>query len=144
MGIRCRQSIIFRKLLKITLLISIVWNVFIFALTPVVIEFYDVAEETKRLTIVLVLIHNIFNCIAFPFADSLGKGLRAAGDVRFTTLVSIATTMGARLLFSILFGIVLHMRVIGIASAMCLDWCIRAVIFYIRFRVGKWKQFKLI
>lgn len=134
----------FRKLLKITLLISVVWNVVIFALTPVAMQFYDVAWETKRLTIVLVLIHNIFNCIAFPFADPLGKGLRAAGDVRFTTVVSIATTMGARLLFSILFGIVLHMGVIGIASAMCLDWCIRAVIFYIRFKEGKWQRFKLI
>lgn len=27
---------------------------------------------------ILVLIHNIFNCIAFPFADPLGKGMRAA------------------------------------------------------------------
>lgn len=134
----------FRKLLKITLLISIVWNAFIFALTPVVMQFYDVAEETKRLTVLLVLVHNVFNCIAFPFADSLGKGLRAAGDVSFTTVVSIGTTMGARLLFSILFGIVFDMGVIGIAGAMCLDWCIRAVIFYIRFKRGKWKQFEII
>lgn len=134
----------FRKLLKITLLISVFWNVFVFALTPVVMQFYDVAEETRRLTIVLVLIHNIFNCIAFPFADSLGKGLRAAGDVRFTTAVSVATTMGARLVFSILFSITLDMGVIGIAGAMCFDWCIRALIFYIRFKAGKWKQFRLI
>lgn len=134
----------FRKLMKITLLISVFWNVFVFALTPVVMQFYDVAEETRRLTIVLVLIHNIFNCIAFPFADPLGKGLRAAGDVRFTTAVSVATTMGARLVFSILFGITLDMGVIGIAGAMCFDWCIRALIFYIRFKAGKWKQFRLI
>ena len=28
----------------------------------------------------LVLIHNIANAVVFPFADPLGKGLRAAGD----------------------------------------------------------------
>lgn len=134
----------FRKLLKITLLISVVWNVLVFALTPLVIQFYDVSEETKRLTVVLVLIHNIFNCIAFPFADPLGKGMRAAGDVRFTMVVSLATTIGVRLIFSLLFAIVMDMEVIGIAWAMCLDWCSRAVIFYIRFRRGKWKQFRLI
>lgn len=134
----------FRKLLKITLLISVVWNVLVFALTPLVMQFYDVSEETKRLTVVLVLIHNIFNCIAFPFADPLGKGMRAAGDVRFTMVVSLATTIGVRLIFSLLFAIVMDMEVIGIAWAMCLDWCSRAVIFYIRFRRGKWKQFRLI
>lgn len=134
----------FYKLLKITLLFSIVWNVFVFILTPVIMQFYDVTWETKRLTVSLVLLHNVFNCIAFPFADSLGKGLRAAGDVRFTTVVSIATTVGARLLFSILFGIAFGMGVIGIAGAMCLDWCVRALIYYIRFKSGKWKQFRLI
>lgn len=134
----------FRKLLKITLLISVVWNVLVFALTPLVMQFYDVSEETKRLTVVLVLIHNIFNCIAFPFADPLGKGMRADGDVRFTMVVSLATTIGVRLIFSLLFAIVMDMEVIGIAWAMCLDWCSRAVIFYIRFRRGKWKQFRLI
>ena len=134
----------FRKLLKITLLISVVWNVLVFALTPLVMQFYDVSEETKKLTIMLVLIHNIFNCIAFPFADPLGKGMRAAGDVRFTMVISLATTIGIRLIFSLLFAIVMDMGVIGIAWAMCLDWCSRAVIFYIRFRKGKWKQFQLI
>lgn len=129
----------FRKLLKITLLISVVWNVLVFALTPLVMQFYDVSEETKKLTIILVLIHNIFNCIAFPFADPLGKGMRAAGDVRFTMVISLATTIGVRLIFSLLFAIVMDMGVIGIAWAMCLDWCSRAVIFYIRFRKGKWK-----
>lgn len=134
----------FRKLLKITILISIIWNAVIFALTPLVMQFYDVTGETKRLVVILVLIHNIFNCIAFPFADPLGKGMRAAGDIKFTMFVSLVTTIGARLLFSLLFAIVMDMGVIGIAYAMCLDWCIRAVIFYIRFRSGKWKQFQLI
>lgn len=134
----------FQKLLKITILMSVVWNAAVFALTPFVMKFYDVAEETKTLTVVLVLIHNIFNCIAFPFADPLGKGMRAAGDVKFTMAVSLITTIGARLIFSILFAIVMDMGVIGIAWAMCMDWCIRAVVFYIRFQKGKWKQFRLI
>lgn len=107
-------------------------------------SFFDVAQETRQLTVWLVLIHNIFNCIAFPFADPLGKGLRAAGDVKFTMVVSIASTVGGRLVFSVLFGVIFGMGVIGIAFAMCLDWCIRAVVFLLRFRAGKWKQYQLI
>lgn len=134
----------FKKLMKITIMFSVIWNVLIFLITPVMMYFYTIENETKRIVIILVLIHNVFNTIAFPFADSLGKGLRAAGDVKFTMTISIITTVGVRLLFSILFGIILGWGVIGIACAMCLDWCSRAVLFYIRFKKGKWKNFELI
>lgn len=59
-------------------------------------------------------------------------------------IVSIASTVLGRLVFSIIFGIYLNMGVIGIAAAMCLDWTIRAVIFYLRFKSNKWKEFKVI
>ncbi len=134
----------FHKLLKVTLLFSIVWNTVIFAVTPVMMPFFDVAPQTRSLTVWLVLIHNVFNCIAFPFADPLGKGLRAAGDVKFTVVCSLVTTIGVRLLASVLFAILFDMGVIGIALAMSLDWCVRAVVFYIRFKGGKWKNYQLI
>lgn len=134
----------FRRLTKITLGFSVAWNVLIFAATPIIMQFFDVAEETKHLTVLLVLIHNIFNCIAFPFADPLGKGLRAAGDIKFTVIWSIVTTIGVRLLLSYVIGVVFKMGVIGLAWAMCGDWITRAVVFILRFKSGKWKQFKLI
>ena len=134
----------FRKLIRITLGISVLWNGVIFAVTPVLMGFFEVAQETRQLTVWLVLIHNLFNCVVFPFADPLGKGLRATGDVKFTMAVSIASTIGGRLAFSVLFGMVFGMGVIGIAFAMCLDWCIKAAVFYWRFRAGNWKQYQLI
>ena len=134
----------FKKLLKITLLLSLIWNAMIFAVTPLLMKAYILADETKRLVILLVLIHNVFNSIVFPFSGPLGNGLRAAGDVKFTMVVSIASTIGGRLIFSLLFGIVFQMGVIGIACAMCLDWLLRAIIFYVRFKTGKWKCFKVI
>lgn len=139
-----QAELYFKKLTKITLIFAIIWNGLIFAITPVLMSFYALEEETKRLTILLVLTHNIFSAVAFPFADPLGKGLRATGDVKFTTAISLITTIGVRLVFSILFGIVLDMGVMGIAYAMCLDWGIRGIIFWCRFKCGKWKQCKVI
>lgn len=134
----------FRKLTKITLIFAIAWNALIFAITPVFMSFYALEDQTKRLVILLVLIHNIFNAVAFTFADPLGKGLRATGDVKFTTATSLFTTIGVRLIFSVIFGIWLNLGVIGIAFAMCLDWSVRGIIFWWRFRQGKWKTFKVI
>lgn len=139
-----QAELYFKKLTKITVAFAVIWNTLIFALTPVVMNFYALEDKTKYLTILLVLVHNIFNTIAFPFADPLGKGLRATGDVKFTMFTSLFTTIVVRLIFSILFGIGMRLGVMGIAYAMCLDWSVRGIIFWWRFKQGKWKSLKII
>ncbi len=134
----------FRKLMKITVLISLVWNTLIFVLLPVFLRFYSLSPETKKLIVWLVLIHNVFNALAFPFSGALSNGLRAAGDVKFTMYVSIISTIAGRLLLSYMLGVVLDLGVIGIALAMVCDWMIRAVLFFWRLRSGKWKKFQVI
>lgn len=134
----------FKKLTKITLLFSSVWNLLIFLLTPFFMRFYALEPETKQLVLLLVLIHNLFNAIAYPFSGALSNGLRAAGDVKFTMYVSILSTIVVRLLLSWILGIVLQMGVIGIAAAMVCDWMIRAVIFFWRQKSGKWKTCQVI
>lgn len=134
----------FRKLTKITLLISSVWNLLIFLLTPVFLRLYALEPETKQLVIWLVLIHNLFNAVAFPFSGALSNGLRAAGDVKFTMYVSVISTIAVRLLLSYLLGITLQMGVIGIAIAMVCDWVMRALIFFWRQKSGRWKAFQVI
>lgn len=134
----------FKKLMKITLVLSIAWNAFILAITPVFMNFYVLSDKTKELIIILVAIHNIFNTVAFPFSGPLSNGLRATGDVKYTMIVSIASTVGGRLVFSLIFAIYFNMGVIGIALAMCLDWSIRGIIFFLRYKSHKWTQFKVI
>lgn len=134
----------FRKLTKVTVCISVAWNTLIFLITPLLIKIFAVSRQTGQMILYLVLIHNIANAVVFPFADPLGKGLRAAGDAMFTMGISLFTTIGVRLILSILLGIVLDLGVIGIALAMCLDWTVRGVIFWIRFLQGKWKTYRVI
>ena len=134
----------FKKLTRITVIFAVIWNGLIFAAVPFVMSLYTLADETKRLVVLLVLVHNLFSAVVFPFADPLGKGLRATGDVAFTTVVSLFTTIGIRLIFSVIFGIWMNLGVMGIAYAMCLDWTIRGVIFWLRFQAGKWKTLRVI
>lgn len=134
----------FKKLLRINFCGAIIWNAFIFALTPLMCMGYAVSNETKQMVIWLVLIHNVFSALVHPVGYPMGKGLRAAGDVRFTTAVCIIASVGVRLILSYLFAVWLNMGVMGIAWAMCLDWCLRAVLFWWRLKSGKWKGFKII
>ena len=133
-----------RKLLRITFLASILWNGLILLAAPFVLRGYAISDEAARLVVILVIIHNIFNALFYPLSGALANGLRAAGDVKYTMYVSIFSTIGCRVVFSILFGICMDLGVIGIAFAMCLDWMIRAAFFWIRFRRGKWKEFRVI
>ena len=134
----------FKKLNKITLILSILWNAFIFILTPLIIRYSAISPEAKQLVIWLVLINNIFNGLAYPFAGSLGNGLRAAGDVKFTMITSITLTIAARLLFSALFGLWLGWGVIGVAIGMSIDLVFRGIIFIWRLKSQKWTHFQLI
>lgn len=134
----------FKKLNRLALVLSLVWNVLIFLITPGWMKFYQVSQETIQMVIYLVAIHNFFNAFVYPFSGPLSNGLRAAGDVKFTMIVSVASTVLARFVFSLLFAIYFNLGVIGIALAMCLDWSLRAVIFYLRYRSDKWMNFKVI
>ncbi len=134
----------FKKLNKITLISSVLWNGFVFAITPLIISFTAVSAETKTLIIWLVLINNIFNGIFFTYAGPLGSGLRAAGDVRYTMLTSVTLTIVIRLLFSAIFGIGLHLGVIGVALGMNMDLGVRGFLFVRRYRSQKWTKFKVI
>ena len=134
----------FKKLNRITLVLSILWNAFVFALTPLIVRYSAISPEAKSLVIWLVLINNIFNGLAYPFAGSLGNGLRAAGDVTFTMVVSISLTIGARLLFSALFGLYFGWGVIGVAIGMSMDLVFRGAIFIWRYKSQKSTRFQLI
>lgn len=143
-GSTSEADVNFRHLLKINLILSVIWNALVFLLTPATMPFFRLEPGTRQLIIILVLIHNIFNAFTMPFSGSLGNGLRAAGDVRFTMYVSVASTLLVRLLLSWLLGIVMGMGVIGIALAMCADWTARGIVFLARWKSGAWKRFSIL
>lgn len=133
-----------KKLLKLTYLGGIIWNVVFFILTPFILRLYSLSAETVQLIIILCFIHNLFNAILCPVASSLSNGLRACGDVKYTMYASIFSTVVCRVILSFIFGIWLNLGVIGIALAMAGDWAIKTVLITVRYLSGKWKTLKVI
>jgi putative MATE family efflux protein len=75
----------FRKLNKITLVLSILWNATcICHATPLIIGHSAISPEAKSLVIWLVLINNIFNAFAISFCGFTRK--RAAGPPAMSVL----------------------------------------------------------
>ena len=94
-----------RKLTRLTLSVSIAWNALVLLLTPVMLLFYDLSLEAKNLVFWLVVIHNIFNAVAYPISGPFSNGLRAAGDVKFTMYISLFSTIVVRVALSIVLGV---------------------------------------
>lgn len=133
-----------KKLLRITYLGGALWNVIFSLMVPFILQLYDLSIEAVHLVIILVLLHNVFNAAFCPVAFSVSNGMRAAGDVKYTMYASIFSTVICRVVFSVLFGVVMNMGVIGITLAMIADWTIHAVLILLRYRSGKWKTFQVI
>ncbi len=129
----------FRRLMKMTVTYSALWNLLVLLATPLLLNLYDLSDEIKYFVVMLVLLHNVFNAFAYPFSSALGSGLRATGDVRYTMVVQIASTIGVRLLLSFVLAIGFNMGVMGIAWAMVLDWTVCGAFFHLRQRAGNWK-----
>ena len=142
-----------RKLMRLSFMLALAWNVLVMLLTPLLMPLYDFSPadaETKTLIILVVAIHNLFSGTVQPFSGPLSGGLRAAGDIKFTMWASIFCTVVFRTFLSFLLVRWIawpndfEMGVIGIAIAMVLDWCLKAALDIWRFRSGKWKDRKLI
>lgn len=133
-----------KKLLRITYVGGIIWNVAFFIVTPLILQLYSLSSDTIYMIIILCLIHNVFNALLCPIASSLSNGLRACGDVKYTMYTSIFSTVVCRVILSVIFGIWMNLGVIGIALAMVGDWAIKSAFIAKRYYQGKWKQFKVI
>lgn len=82
--------------------------------------------------------------IAKPLLWALGfipaYGLRAAGDVKFSMIVSICTMWFCRVALAIYLIRFQGFGPIAVWIGMFADWGIRSIIFSIRFMSGKWME----
>ena len=133
-----------RKLVRLSLALSTAWNALVTLLVPLILPLYAVTAETRHFIWVVVIIHNIFAALVQPFAMPLSSGLRAAGDVQFSLWSSLLCTVLFRTALSFALGLWLGLGIVGIAWAMVLDWCLKALLDVLRFRGGKWRDKRVI
>lgn len=134
----------FKKMIRLTYVLSWLWNIVIFSSAPLLVHLYALPQETKALAVMAICLHNFGYCLVGPIHSSLPNGLRACGDVKFVTFAAIFSTCVCRYLFALLFGVVLGFGLLGVVLAMVCDWMVKAVLVWLRYRSGKWRTMKVI
>lgn len=133
-----------KKLWKFTYKITAVVNSIILLSLPLLLNIYSLSPEAWRYAFILVCIHNGCAILLWPTSFTMPNALRAAGDVRFTMVISVASMFIFRIGFSVVLGIYFGLGAIGVWIAMVLDWICRVSFYVFRFCSKKWLDFKVI
>ncbi len=76
---------------------------------------------------------------AFVFAG----GLRGAGDTRSTMLITVGAIWGLRMAAAYVLAVMLGLGLLGAWLAFVLDFSVRSLLLWMRFRGGKWAAIKI-
>ena len=121
-----------------------VFAVTVFVFTPNIVALFNLSEAASVAAIGIVRLYCIMTVLIWPASFALPNVLRAAGDTRFTMIVSTITMWAFRVVTSYVLTGLLNAGLWGVWIGMYIDWIARAVCFIIRFRRGKWKEIKLV
>ena len=111
---------------------------------PAILPLYHLSEQTAVLATKMILVHTLGAIGIWPLTFVLPSSMRAAGDVRFAMITSVASMFVFRLGAAYLFALTFGMGALGIWYAMLCDWGFRAIVFSLRWISGGWKNKSII
>ena len=132
-----------KKLLKMTYVFMDICIVLVYLAMPLVLWLYNVSAEAELYARQVIWMHGFVGMLIWPLSFTLPQALRAAGDTRFTMVVSSVSMWTMRVGFGVLLGRVLGFGVVGIWMAMFTDWLLRVAFFVPRFHGHKWETMAL-
>lgn len=132
-----------KKLMRGTYIAHAIWNVLVIASLPLTLSWFgEVSNEARDLAFLLIVIHDGAGIILWPMSFTFPNALRAANDVKYTMVVSIASMIIFRIGLSYLLDLTFSMGAIGVWIAMLTDWAVRGTFFFARYKSGKWLDLK--
>lgn len=110
----------------------------VFAITKPVTWLAGMEASSAKLCFEMVTAITIVKPIAWVGSFIISYGLRAAGDVKFSMIVSTITMWCCRVVLCVFLVRVYHFGPMAVWIGMFADWAVRSVIFTARFLSGKW------
>ncbi len=122
---------------------TVVAILFMLFLKPL-ISLFNGSAEAQSLAFWIMIIYSTCSCFIYPSSFALASALRGTGDTKFVMVIATLSMFLFRIGAAYIFVHVFKMGVIGTWVAMVSDWLIRSIIFFIRYKGGKWQQNKVI
>jgi len=113
-------------------------------LTPAIVKIFNLSADATAMASNVIRTTMIFSATIWPTAFALPNFLRAAGDAKFTMVVSMFSMWAFRVAMSYFLAITLNWGIYGVWAGMYIDWFSRSIFFLVRFFGGKWKTKRVI
>ena len=133
-----------KKLCVIAEIVVLTSCLIVFALTKPVTILGGMEKESAVMCFHMVMWITIMKPLVWTMAFVPGYGLRAAGDVKFSMIVSCCTMWACRFCLCVFLIRVMGFGPMGVWIGMFADWTVRSIIFTWRFHSRKWLQHKVI
>ncbi len=117
---------------------------FTYVIAGPVIGLSGMNEESAKLCLYMTGWITIIKPIIWPLSFATPYGLRAAGDVKFSMILSSLTMWLCRVSLATFLIRVVGMGPMGVWIGMFSDWTLRGIVFTIRFHSRKWLMHRVV
>ena len=133
-----------KRLVVLVWLLLFISDGLLFFFIPNLAPLFNLSPEAVSASVEVLRLYAVMATFFWALSFTLPNALRAAGDSRFTMMVSIIAMWAVRVGLSYFFVYNMGMKLTGVWLAMCLDWIVRATAFVWRYLSGKWLHQKVI
>ena len=105
---------------------------------PYILKLYQAPQETVSAIYGALAIALTAMPLTWPISYIMPSVMRAAGDARFSSYFSLATMWVVRVFLGYFLAISLGLGLNGVWLTMVIEWIVRSIVFWIRFRSGVW------
>ena len=127
-----------RRLFALVWILTIAMDVLLFFGARTVASLFSLSPEGLDAAENVLRWYAVVAALIWPASFTIPNALRAAGDARFTMLVSVVSMWTFRIGASYLLVFGFEMGLLGVWVAMFIDWVARSILFVARYRSGKW------
>ncbi len=113
-------------------------------ITKPVLWLAGMEAESATLCFEMVVAITIAKPLFWALSFIPAYGMRAAGDVKFSMMTSTITMWCLRVALCIFLVKTFHMGPMAVWYGMFADWAVRGVVFFCRFKSGKWLHEKVV
>ena len=135
-----------KKLMKVCYLAMGASCLGLYLAAPALVPLFNLTSATAAMAVQVLRLCAVFTAVFWPMSFTLPNALRAAGDARYTMVVSLLSMWICRIGMSYLLGSSwgLGLGLLGVWLAMFADWIVRSAVFLVRFLRGRWKDHQVI
>lgn len=107
-------------------------------LLPLILKMYQAPANTVSMIYGVLAIAAVCMPFFWPASNTMPAIMRSAGDASYSSYFSLVTMWVVRVVLGYLLAIPLKLGIQGVWIGLCVEWAVKTLAFWHRFRGDKW------